>query len=449
MLTKNNQTMTIRHFCFVWIFCALTCNCVKAQNWQGIAPLSSCVFAVDCFYEDTTDNRLYIGGYSSNGFCYYDGNAVIPMGGNLWPVKQIIKYHDTIYVSAFASGWYLCKWNGNNWDTNGISANGMVWSLHVYNDELYAGGIFTSIGGINANGIAKYNGYVWSDVGNISFGYNYGVFAIADYSGEVYIGGSFGSAPGVPVNILRWNGAQWDSVGGGMPSGAVGDFEVYGNELYIGGAFRADNGAPGNYIAKWNGSTYSDVGGGLTGFNNGNGQVLDLMVYDNHVYAVGAFYYAGGVSARFIAKWDGTNWCGIEYYLVGTIALGTYNDELYVGCGTVSIIGSDTLACVVKWIGGSYVDTCGNTTGITENLTSNLDFSFYPNPVNSTGTFEAQGTNENFTLIIFDQLGREVLRKVSDGIKLDFSTEGISPGFYCYCIVQNGEVQKNGKMIIE
>lgn len=442
--------MRLRYFGLLLLFCASMSDDIEAQNpnWQEISPLSYCNL-VDCIYADTADNRLYIGGYTTNGFCYYDGNAVIPMGGNLWPVKQIIKYHDTLYVSAFATGYYLCKWNGTAWDTAGLSANNMVWSLYVYNDELYAGGLFTSIGGINANGIAKYNGSSWSAVGNISFGYNYGINAIIDYNGELYIGGSFGPAPGVPVNILRWTGTQWDSVGAGIQTGHVDDFEVYNNELYIGGSFRTDNGAPGNYVVKWNDSSYSDVGGGVMGLANGNGQVQDLHVYDNHLYAVGAFYYAGGISAKFIAKWDGTDWCGIGNELSGQITMATFNGELYVGGGIWAIIGNDTICGVAKWIGGTYIDTCGNTTSISEMNSDEVDFIFYPNPVYSMGTFEAIGTNESFTLVIFDQFGREVFRKMSSGIRLDFALDGIAPGMYNYRIIQDGEVQKSGKMIIE
>ena len=40
-----------------------------------------------------------------------------------------------------------------------------VTSLAVIGNDLYAGGAFTRIGGINANRIAKWNGAAWSALG--------------------------------------------------------------------------------------------------------------------------------------------------------------------------------------------------------------------------------------------------------------------------------------------
>lgn len=438
--------MSQRYPCILFLFCALVSFDAKAQNWQGIAPLSAAAFPVDCFYEDTTDNRLYIGGYTSNGFSYYDGTNLVPMGGNLWPVKQIIKYHDTLYASAFASASYLCKWNGTNWDTAGISADGAVLSLYVYNDELYAGGMFTSIGGVSANGIAKYNGSSWSDIGNISFGYNYGIAAITYYNGELYIGGSFGSAPGVPVNILRWNGVQWDSVGGGIQGGEVWDFDVYNSELYIGGSFRADNGGPGNYIAKWDGNAYADVGGGVMGAGNGNGYILDLIIYDNYLYAVGAFVWAGGIPAGYVAKWDGTNWCGMGND-VQPVSLGTYNGDLYVGGGNWWMFGNDTIWGVAKWIGGNYVDTCGNATGIDLVQADNGILQF-PNPTSEAVNFQFSRSQNSRVIVIYDQLGREIWREETTANLLSISVSDFADGIYFYSIQDAEGSKANGKFVV-
>jgi len=439
--------MIHRYPCLLFLFCALASFEAKAQNWQGIAPQSAAAFPVRCFYEDTTDNRLYIGGYTSNGFSYYDGTNLIPMGGNLWPVKQIIRYHDTLYASALASGTYLCKWNGTSWDTTGLSADGAILSLYIYNDELYAGGQFTSIGGVSANGIAKYNGSTWSDIGNISFGYNYGIAAITNYNGEIYIGGSFGSAPGVPVNILRWNGVQWDSVGGGIQGGEVWDFDIYGNELYIGGAFRVDNGGPGNYIAKWNGNAYSDVGGGVMGAGNGNGYILDLMIYDNYLYAVGAFVWAGGIPAGYIAKWDGTNWCGMGSD-VQPGSLGTYNGDLYVGGGGWWIFGNDTIWAVAKWIGGNYVDTCGNMTGISESQVQS-EVLVYPNPASDVVTFQFSGDQQSHELIIYDAFGKEAWRGETNESSLAISVQKFGQGIFFYSVIEENGASSKGKFLIQ
>jgi len=47
------------------------------------------------------------------------------------------------------------------WSAVGGGTNGDVYSLAVYNGELYAGGTFNMAGGISANYIARWNGTSW------------------------------------------------------------------------------------------------------------------------------------------------------------------------------------------------------------------------------------------------------------------------------------------------
>ena len=62
------------------------------------------------------------------------------------------------------------------------------------------------------------------------------------------------------------------------------------------------------HIAKWDGTNWSALvpGTGLDSY------VASLCVFDSGsgpaLYAGGNFTHAGGVSARGIAKWNGTSW---------------------------------------------------------------------------------------------------------------------------------------------
>ena len=64
----------------------------------------------------------------------------------------------------------------------------------------------------------------------------------------LYAGGGFTSAGGIPASyIARWDGASWSSVGGGVSAG-VGDLVVFddgsGPALYASGLFTSAGGNP-------------------------------------------------------------------------------------------------------------------------------------------------------------------------------------------------------------
>jgi hypothetical protein len=97
----------------------------------------------------------------------------------------------------------LAKWNGSNWVSIG-SANDRVFTLEVIGDYLYAGGNFTSIGGVTANRIARLYlptaGSSWEPLVSIcDNGVNNTVRSIIDAgSGSIYVGGSFTNAGSNP-----------------------------------------------------------------------------------------------------------------------------------------------------------------------------------------------------------------------------------------------------------
>lgn len=435
------------------LFCVSVSKDAEAQNshWQGVAPWTTWQYSVNTLFEDTLADRLYIGGFTSNGCSYYDGTSIVPMGSPTCSngIRKMVKFNDTLYAAAFCAQFPLMKWNGVDWDTTGLATDGNIWSLYVSNGYLYVGGWFTTIAGIAADGLARFDGTNWSAVGNLSLGYNYGIYAITEYNGELYIGGNFADSAMTTKNILRWNGSQWNTVGGGFYGGMdeVADFEVYENVLYIGGTFTVGAGNAGNYIVQWDGTTMSDVGGGVIGINNGNGQIHDLMVYDSALYAAGVFHYAGGISASRIARWDGTNWCGFGDIIDNRIlALGTYRGELYIG-GDWWTIGGDTIVTVAKWIGGNYVDTCGNTTGIELVQADNRTLPF-PNPTSEAVNFQFSKSHNSRVIVIYDQLGREILREETNDNAIAISVSDFAAGIYFYSIQDAEGSKSKGKFVV-
>ena len=92
-----------------------------------------------------------------------------------------------------------------------------VGALAVSGSDLYAGGSFTTAGGVVANGIAKWNGGGWSALGSGMGGVYPYVWALAVSGSDLYVGGIFTTAGGIAANrIAKWDGSSWSALGSGM-----------------------------------------------------------------------------------------------------------------------------------------------------------------------------------------------------------------------------------------
>jgi hypothetical protein len=155
----------------------------------------------------------------------------------------------------------IAKWNGTTWSPLGSGMGGTfpyVYALTVYNNELIAGGQFSTAGGLSTIGIAKWNGTTWSYLGSGGMGHTLypSVFALTVYNNELIAGGKFTSVSGVNVNhIAKWNGTNWLPLGNGVVGGVTDTFvsalTIYNNEMIAGGAFTTAGGVSANNIAKW------------------------------------------------------------------------------------------------------------------------------------------------------------------------------------------------------
>ena len=100
--------------------------------------------------------------------------------------------------------------------------------------NLYAGGYFTTAGGVTANDIAKWDGSAWSALGSGMDGCD--VNALAVSGTNLYAGGDFTTAGGVTANnIAKWDGSAWSALGSGMNGYSVYALAVSGTNLYAGG----------------------------------------------------------------------------------------------------------------------------------------------------------------------------------------------------------------------
>ncbi|NOT30808.1 MAG: HYR domain-containing protein [Planctomycetes bacterium] len=260
----------------------------------------------------------------------------------------------------------IAKWNGSLWSALGSGMNNAVTALAVFDNgggsALYAGGAFTTAGGVSANCIAKWSGSSWSALGSGMSGAFPSVYALAVFDNgggpALYVGGNFTTPAS---RIAKWNGSSWSALGTGM-NGDVNTLAVFndggGNALYAGGLFTTAGGVSASRMAKWNGSSWSSLGTGM------NADVMALSVFDDGagpaLYAGGFFTTAGGVAATWSAKWDGSSWGPLGSGMNGeVVALSVFDDGLGGGqalyaAGSFTGLGSESANRIAKWDGSSW-----------------------------------------------------------------------------------------------
>ena len=119
---------------------------------------------------------------------------------------------------------HIARWDGTTWHPLGSGIEGDFSSVNALavglDGSLYAGGWFTTAGGVAANSIARWDAPTssWYPLGT-GMGEDYSpVNALAvGLDGSLYAGGWFTTAGGVAANhIARWDGASWHPLGSGV-----------------------------------------------------------------------------------------------------------------------------------------------------------------------------------------------------------------------------------------
>lgn len=273
--------------------------------------------------------------------------SIVVVGGAFDMAGTLPVHHIAAYDPASGS-----------WSAIGGRFDGAVNALtSLPNGNLVAGGVFTSVGGVAANGVAVWDGMTWSALGA---GANWSVNALAALpNGDVVAAGYLPTVGSVPLNnIARWNGVSWLPLGSGMNGGIFALTTLPGGDVVAGGAFTSAGGVPANNIARWNGVSWSALGSGVSGpFSPWVGALTTLPNGD--LVAGGDFASAGGVSASLVARWNGSAWSAIGS---GASPLGAVNN--YVSA-VVAMPNGDLVVGGGAVLGGSG---CGPIPGMFSNV---------------------------------------------------------------------------------
>ena len=400
----------------------------------------------------------YADGQRANGVAMWDGRRWMPLGGpngvgidgkifglevfdaGGGPEVYVAGQFDT---AGGVTVYNVARWTGTQWAPVGDppgTGDDYAWieTLEVLDDgggpALYASGFFDSMGGIEAHGMAKWNGSHWSapgdgflatalamrdgdtgrrmvagsnhavrefdgqewiPLGDLTEFDNHSVHALTlwdDGSGEaLYAAGRhFGTFPGGYVSF--WDGSDWTE----LPElGAAFDFaEIFALEpvvidgeslLVAAGSFRYFEDEYLGYAAAWDGNSWRALeGSGGRGVNR-RASTLEFVEEDGNPYLLvgGAFTLAGTEPASRLAKWDGQSWSTLESPLATGNGLNdvvfdyaTWDDgtgEALYAAGSFDVASGRRVNNVARWNGRSWEPLAGPAGIGTDGYVYNLE----------------------------------------------------------------------------
>ena len=435
---------------FIILLSAINCNAQIWDNVGGGITLTSkyhTYLGVRVLVNDTIHHYLYVGGeFDSAGhkpiqnLARWDGKNWSGMGNfNDTAILSMCMYNDSLVIGDYLDNVTFIDSAGNI--LNIFSADGFVNSLTVYKNELYAGGDFDEINGVNAVGIARYNGINWESVdsGMKNCCGNGDNWALYVWNGKLYAAGAYYQAgDSLANNIASWNDTTWSPLGTGTNTKGTGKYDdgyiysmgSYDNDLYIGGQFDSAGGVSTKWIARWNGIKWDSLGSSI------NESAYDLFAYRNYLYMSG-FDSAGGMSVRGLTKWNDTLFSSVDSGINGfAAAIDTFNKELYFA-GFFNYAGS----LPVNNIARCTLDT--TTTDIKQIGNNKELVSVYPNPTSGETTITS---SKNIQYIkVTDLLGQLIYEAQPKQSKFTFDLK--ETGIY-FVTVTSGDVIETKKVVV-
>jgi len=361
------------------------------------------------------------GGVTVSRIARWDGTAWQPFGSGMnntvrtltpldldgaGPQAQTLVAAGQFTTASGLSFRRIASWDGAQWKPFGGGLDGDVVRLTTWDPDgvgphqaqLVAGGFFTRVGSAIVNRVVGWDGPSLNTFGS---GFNGAVYALSEWdpdaSGplppQLIAGGFFSASGGLTLNnIASWDGANWQSLGGGM-GGISPDVRITTTwdpdgagpavaQLVAGGSFTSAGGVAANRIARWNGVVWQPFG---PGFDN---LVAALTTWDPdadgplpaQVVAAGNFLSTagGGVSLNHVGRWDGAAWQPFGSGMNGPVrTLTTWDPDaegpipaLLVAGGIFGLAGGVAASNIASWDGVSWSPLGSGTNGEVYALTS-------------------------------------------------------------------------------
>ncbi|XZF16400.1 T9SS type A sorting domain-containing protein [Chitinophagaceae bacterium MMS25-I14] len=434
-------------------FCAIT-KSTSAQSWSelntGTLFSNTTTGTSVAFMYDT----LYVG----SGTWKKDNNNWVPAGLPYWGIPAAKANGNYYFYKLFIDS--VARWNvaANTFIADKIPGSlGLVNNIRVATDS--TGTLYVSGSDSNNNNtyIAKWTGSSWSRLDSFTsltitypYGFNYTVTKcqhinalVTDRSGNLYAACSFWGSNGAAQEVMKWNGSNWQTVGGtNGPLDANADINYLicdsSDNIYAAGAF---GNSGGRYVAKWDGSNWSSLG-----TLNANNLILSLTEDNNHnLYTAGWFTNSNG--KYYVAKWDGNSWSEIGAGPGALNANGPIYSVAVDNAGVVYAGGMFTNAA-----GHNYVARYGASTSVANISHTNVTADIFPNPATQDFTLTFDGGISEAEILISNILGEAMIRKqiISNGktIREHFDISQFPAGAYAVLLKDKSGVLAQ-KMLIK
>jgi hypothetical protein len=181
-------------------------------------------------------------------------------------------------------------------------------------------GTFDEMVGVGpVGGIAIFYDNAWHALGNpgladpeaAAVGFTTAV-NLVEWRGDLYASNGFSLADGQNASgIARFDGARWHAVGGGIqntdiPTGRPSvNMIIYQDKLYAYGNFDRAGGKPAHHVAEWDGMAWRTLGPEhAPGFDpDAFAGVSNAVVANGNLIFAGEIHEAGGMAVDFMATW--------------------------------------------------------------------------------------------------------------------------------------------------
>ncbi|HTY01628.1 MAG TPA: hypothetical protein VMG09_16505 [Bacteroidota bacterium] len=186
----------------------------------------------------------------------------------------------------------------------------------------------------------------------------------------------------LPSRQVGIAGGAWTTLSTGL-NAVANAIAVHDSDVYVGGFFTDAGGTTANYVARWDGTRWHSLGSGV---NGPHPAVYGLATSGDSLYAGGVFVSAGGQSSRGIARWDGSNWHSMAGGVDGSVfAIAVDGSSVYAG-GYFNTAGGAAARNIARWDGTTWQPLGAGLNNVVRSL------AVYEGNLIAAGDFDSTGS---------------------------------------------------------